>query len=409
MLKLLRLPVFQFGVGILAITALLVFLIPGSIGTLLSPGFFMPHRHCYLDNPRMLWLQGLSDFLIGISYMGISGGLAYLVRRARKDIPFEWVFLAFGLFIFSCGWTHFMEVWTLWHPTYWLSGVIKAITALASVATAVGIFPLIPRVFGLIEAAKAAERHRQELEIAHREMAALNEKLAAANRELEAFSYSVSHDLRAPLRHMMGFAQMLDRSAGPTLDQRNRRYLGVIDDAAKRMEHLIDDLLTFSRIGRSAMEAADVNLGQQVEEARQVLAPMMEGRVIEWKIGTLPIVRADPNLMRSVVVNLLSNAIKYSKQRTPARIEIGSEQKQDELVVFVRDNGAGFDMRFVDKLFGVFQRLHRPEDFEGTGIGLANVRRIIQRHGGRTWAEGAVDQGATFYFSLPIQSRNTAV
>ncbi len=158
---------------------LAVLLVPGALHGLFSTGFFMPHRHCYLDNPRMLWLQGLSDLVIGLSYMAIAAGLAYLVRKARKDIPFEWMFLAFGLFIFSCGWTHFMEVWTLWHPTYWLSGTIKAVTAAASLATAIGFFPLLPHIFGLIETAKASEQRRRDLTTAHAELQRAYERLQA--------------------------------------------------------------------------------------------------------------------------------------------------------------------------------------------------------------------------------------
>jgi PAS domain S-box-containing protein len=226
-------------------------------------------------------------------------------------------------------------------------------------------------------------------------------ELAAANRELEAFTYSVSHDLRAPLRHVTGYVQLLAKHAGPALDETSRRYMQTISEAAKRMGNLIDDLLVFSRLGRTAMTEVEVDLEQLVDEARQQLAPETTGRTIQWQIGPLPEIRGDVTLLRSVMVNLLSNAIKYSRYRDPARIEVACQKQNAETVCYVRDNGAGFDMRFSDKLFEAFQRLHSAEEFEGTGIGLASVRRIIQRHGGHTWAEGAVDQGATFYFSLP--------
>ncbi len=225
--------------------------------------------------------------------------------------------------------------------------------------------------------------------------------LADANRELEAFGYSVSHDLRAPLRHIGSYIRLLEKNAGPSLDETTRRQVRIIDEAAQRMGHLIDDLLVLSRIGRTALSESTVSLPHLVDQARKELGPEMVGRAIEWQIGPLPQVRGDPNLLRSVVVNLLSNALKYTRHRNPASIEVGSTEQDNEVVCFVRDNGAGFDMRFVDKLFGVFQRLHDQGDFEGTGIGLASVRRVVQRHGGRTWAEGEVDKGATFYFSLP--------
>jgi len=223
-----------------------------------------------------------------------------------------------------------------------------------------------------------------------------------ANEELEAFSYSVSHDLRAPLRHIAGFADMLGKHA-TTLDDKGKRYLKTISEAAQRMGHLIDDLLTFSRIGRVELRHAQVDLATLIEEVKQALQPEMAGRIVHWEVGELPAVRADPNLLRQVLVNLLGNAIKYTRKRAEARIAVGcAPSEPGETVVFIRDNGAGFDMKYADKLFGVFQRLHSAAEFDGTGVGLANVRRIVVRHGGRTWAEAGVEEGATFYFSLPI-------
>jgi light-regulated signal transduction histidine kinase (bacteriophytochrome) len=232
-------------------------------------------------------------------------------------------------------------------------------------------------------------------------------ELAALNSELEAFTYSVSHDLRAPLRHVTGFANLLQQHAGPALDDQGRRYLGTITDAARRMGTLIDDLLAFSRMGRATLTKRPVDLSALVHEARnEVTAQAAESKPIQWDVKPLPAVEGDPSLLRPALVNLLSNAVKYSGTRQHPRIEVGATHANGEVVVFVRDNGVGFDMNYAHKLFGVFQRLHRSEDFAGTGIGLANVRRIIQRHGGRTWAEGAIDQGATFYFSLPVKEHN---
>ncbi len=232
-------------------------------------------------------------------------------------------------------------------------------------------------------------------------------QLQSVNQELEAFSYSVSHDLRAPLRHVAGFVDLLQKDAGPALSENSRRLLATISQSAKRMGKLIDDLLAFSRVGRAELRKTDVNLDQLVQETLKVFQLETKARRIEWKINPLPAVRADRALLGLVLVNLISNAVKFTGQRAAARIEIGcAADGEDETVVFIRDNGAGFDPRYAAKLFGVFQRLHSQNEFAGTGIGLANVQRIVHRHGGRAWAEGAVDGGATFYISLPKQNGN---
>ncbi len=230
-------------------------------------------------------------------------------------------------------------------------------------------------------------------------------ELQTANRELEALSYSISHDLRAPLRHVISFVQMLQKEAGPLLPEKSCRYLKAISQSAKRMGNLIDDLLAFSRLGREEVQKTEVNLNELVRETVTDLQEETKGRNIAWNIHTLPVMWADCALLRMVMVNLISNAVKFTGANTEATIEIGTIPGDDGgTTIFIRDNGAGFDQRFADKLFGVFQRLHTQAEFEGTGIGLANVQRIIQRHGGRVWAEGVVGAGATFYFSIPKQA-----
>ena len=226
--------------------------------------------------------------------------------------------------------------------------------------------------------------------------------LEASNKELEAFAYSVSHDLRAPLRHMVGYSELLQRQASSLLDDKSQRFIRTILDSAKRMGNLIDDLLAFSRIGRAETRKTEVDLGQLVKEVVEEIGQDTTSRDITWKIGALPVSYGDRSMLRLVIVNLVSNAVKFTRMRSPAEIEIGCvERSKKEAEVFVRDNGAGFDMQYQDKLFGVFQRLHLPEEFDGTGIGLATVQRIIHRHGGQVRGEGEVDQGATFYFSIP--------
>jgi light-regulated signal transduction histidine kinase (bacteriophytochrome) len=248
------------------------------------------------------------------------------------------------------------------------------------------------------------KRFNAELE---QRVAVRTAQLQAANEEMEAFSYSVSHDLRAPLRHIMGFVALLQQDAGPTLSEKDRQHLTTISQSAKLMGKLIDDLLAFSRIRRSEMKKTDVNLDALVKDTLGDFQAETKERKIAWTIHKLPRVQADRALLRLVLVNLLSNAVKFTSTRAEAKIEIGCAPGSDhETVIFIRDNGAGFDPRYAHKLFGVFQRLHSQDEFEGTGIGLANVQRIIHRHGGRTWAEGVIDGGATFYFSIPKQNND---
>src|SRR6516164_4900257 len=255
--------------------------------------------------------------------------------------------------------------------------------------------------WGVIVASFSAVRRRIEDSL-RQARDHLQVELEASNKELESFAYSVSHDLRAPLRHVVGYSELLQRQASSLLDDRSRRYLQTIDNAAKRMGNLIDDLLGFSRIGRAETRKTLVNLEQLAREVVKELEQETSSRDIAWKIGALPVCYGDRSMLKLVLVNLTSNAVKFTRMRARAEIEIGcADGNEGQAELFVRDNGAGFDMQYANKLFGVFQRLHRSEEFEGTGIGLATAQRIIHRHGGKIRAEGAVDRGATFYFSLP--------
>jgi light-regulated signal transduction histidine kinase (bacteriophytochrome) len=346
------------------------------------------------------------------------------------------MFVLFGLFIVACGSTHLMEVWNLWHGNYWLAGVIKAATAAASVPTAVLLARLMPEAVDLpsfsqwIKAnaalkAEILERKEAELnlrisEASFREQAEeirklnseLSQKLVElgiVNRELESFSYSVSHDLRTPLRHIDGFARILKEEHAAELSQEGCRYIDRVVQAANHMGHLVDDLLNLARIGRKEMVRQRVRLDELVREAMADLPPEISERQIEWKIEPLAEADCDPGLVKLVLVNLLSNAVKFTKDRQPAVIEVATRDTEKGKAFVVRDNGVGFDPKYADKLFGVFQRLHREEDFAGTGIGLATVQRIVHRHGGEVWAESTPGKGAAFFFTLePRPRRNHA-
>jgi PAS domain S-box-containing protein len=260
-------------------------------------------------------------------------------------------------------------------------------------------------LLGISEDITERKAIEQRLEALHERLRRRTAELEDSNQELEAFAYSVSHDLRAPLRHVLGFTDLLRRNAGEALDPRSQHYLEKIEGSARRMGQLIDDLLAFSRMGRAEMRNAPVALSRVVEEVIAEVREQNRDRAIEWKVAPLPVVTGDPAMLRVVFDNLIANAVKYTRPRPVAHIEIGAETRPDAVVVFVRDDGVGFETQYRHKLFGVFQRLHRPEEFEGSGVGLANVRRIVHRHGGSTWAEGETGHGACFYVSLPAYGK----
>lgn len=336
--------------------ARLVGLQPGSSGSLAIVDLFV-------DDDRALVRDGLARARTGASWEGE----ARLLRRGGQQVVPAWVQL-FALRDRETG--HSIA----------LAMIARDITRQKGDAAA------------LLDLAGSLERRVSER----------TAQLQETNRELEAFSYSVSHDLRAPIRHISGFADLLRRHSGDQLDARGVHYLDTIVLAARRAGQLIDDLLDFSRIGRTEVRTGRVELDSLVAACLAEVVSETGARAVEWDIARLPAVRGDAAMLRLVVKNLLSNAVKYSRTREAPHVEVRAQLSGEEATVSVRDNGVGFDMQHADKLFGVFQRLHRADEFEGSGIGLANVKRIVQRHGGRVWADSAVGAGATFFITLPL-------
>jgi PAS domain S-box-containing protein len=527
-------------IGAIVVAAMLIGL--GIVGDQAYGNAVQPHGYCLLWQPGMVGMFVASDTFIGLSYVAIAVALVYLIRKAGQDIPFNWMGLAFGTFIFACGLTHFMDVWTLYSSNYWLSISVRVITAVASVATAMLLPPLVPKVLRIIQEAKLSNRRKQllEEEIVERKQteekfralleaapdamvivdsqgkivlvnaqtetlfgypreellgqnveilvpeplrahhakhrtgfsgdphvrpmgvgmelngrrkdgtlfpveislsplkteegllvtsairditerkraeeeirrlnAALEQQIAerneqliqlqAVNKELEAFSYSVSHDLRAPVRAMNGFTQILLADYSGQLDNMGRHFLKRLQNSSERMSELIDGLLQLARVSRTDIERTRINLSALAQDIAQELQQTEPERKVEFEIQENITANGDVRLLRALLENLFNNAWKFTRNTANARIEVGEQRQEDHLIYFVRDNGVGFDMKYADKLFTAFQRLHGTDEFEGSGIGLATVERIVHRHGGRVWAEGSVMRGATFYFTL---------
>jgi signal transduction histidine kinase len=387
--KLLANPFLKYGLLICLMVLSVMTVFPEMLGNLFRADQFMPHATCYLRNPRIILLHVTSDLLIGLAYVSISTTLAYLVHKASRDIPFHWMFLAFGLFIITCGFTHFMEVWTVWRAVYWLAGYVKLICAVASVATAIALYPLVPKIFALIQAVRLSEARRLELQ--------------SANRELEAFAYSVSHDLRAPLRGVQGMAQALSEDYGNRLEPEARQYVERIVGASKRMDMLVRDLLEYSRVSRSAVELKPVELKTVLDEAQAIVSADAEqsGAVLQVDLNTMPVVLANHTLLRQVLVNLLSNAIKFVSPGTKPMVQIAVHQATRTVRLSVTDNGIGIAPEYQGKVFRIFERLHSIQEYPGTGIGLAIVQKAMSQMKGEVGLESATGKGSCFWIQLP--------
>jgi signal transduction histidine kinase len=348
---------------------------------------FMPHGQCFLWRPEVVWLHAVSDAAITVSYYSIPAILIYFIRK-RRDIPFNRVFLMFGVFIFLCGTTHLLEVWTLWVPAYRLAGVVKLATAVVSIGTAAALVPIVPRALAL-----------PSLEEANRNLRHTATALKRSNKALEQFAYVASHDLQEPLRMVASYVQLLKRRFEGRLDADADEYIRFAVDGATRMQRLIDDLLAYSRLSTEARPFAptDFNAILEATLASLQMAIKESGAVITNQ--ALPVVLADGTQLSMVFQNLIGNAIKFHGP-APPRVHIGVKKQGKAWEFSVRDNGIGIDPQYSDHVFVMFKRLH-GRDYPGNGIGLAVCKTILERHGGRIWFESRPHEGTTFYFSLP--------
>ncbi|MGH8178582.1 MAG: sensor histidine kinase [Steroidobacter sp.] len=337
-----------------------------------------------VESSGVLRMHVISEVLVALAYLAILFVLVYITWR-RRDLRFNWMIVCFGVFLAASSLTHVMEIWDVWGAPYWLETAIRVITALASVPTVILLWRSLPNILSLPN---------------QRQLRDANESLARANRELEAFTASVSHDLRSPLTTIAGQAGMLELSL-PTATEDQRRRLQRIQGSVRQMSELIEALMVLSRISRHTLRREIVDVSALAESIVLEQRQKDPARAIEVTVHPNMHVHGDRRLLQDLFQNLIANAWKFTSKTQAARIEIGQSQQGHMATLFVRDNGAGFDMNYEQKLFKPFQRLHGASEFEGSGIGLATVARIVDRHGGRIWAEGKPNEGAVFYFTLP--------
>lgn len=378
---------------------------------------FMPHGHCYFWRPDILWPHVLGDTFTALAYFVIPI-LLYRFVRARPDIKYPTVFLAFSLFILCCGITHLLATISVWHPIYRLEAVAKVATALVSVGTVAMLFKLYVPILSIPTPAQLEQANaelqkavtigkQQRAEIMElntsleRKVKERTAQLEEINQELESFSYSVSHDLRAPLKNMEGMAAMLEELYASELKEDGITLVRHINDNARRMDRLIADFLILSRVGQEVIKKEKFDLQALFYEVFEEVRREYPDKKIDFEVQELPRAYGDLTLLRQVVQNLLSNALKYSSRKDEIVIRVAGRREGNQTVYEVRDNGVGFDSRSGKKLFRMFQRLHSSEHFSGHGIGLAISYRVIKKHGGNIWAKSKPGAGAAFFFSLP--------
>lgn len=373
---------------------------------LLEGGGFLPHGVCYLRRPDLILLHAVSDALIAIAYFMIPIVLVYFIRRAGNRVSFNWAIGLFAAFIILCGTGHLLDILVIWKPFYWLQGWQRALTAGVSLAAAVAIIPLVPRLLAMRmpeELEEANLRLREEIKLRESAEAELRRSLVEVRRavqELEQFAYITSHDLQAPLRNVSGFSQLLSRRYRDKLGGDALEFLDFIDKGVRQMQVLINDLLMLSRVGRSEAKFVRRPLEEPVKKALAALAPVIQSRNAQVECDSLPEIKAEHNLLAQLFQNLIDNATKFQRPGVAPVVRISCWPEGGQWHIVVKDNGIGIPKDQLEAIFAVFRRLHPSDEYEGTGIGLAICRKIVHHHGGEIWAESNGD-GAEFHVRLP--------
>jgi len=380
-------------------------LVKDTMGGFFDNSSFMPHGHCYLWKPSLLALNVVSDGIIALAYYSIPLMLVFLARR-RRDLPFSWLFAMFGGFILACGTTHLMEIWTIWRPDYWVSASLKAFTAVISIATAVTLIPMLPRLLALRSPADLEVLNREmALEIARRrlaeaESAVRTEELRRSNEQLATFARITSHDLREPLRSVGSFSQLLARRYRHQLDTDADEFFGHVLKGVRRMEGLLDDLLAHLNASTAPHRPQPVEVGTSLGRVMHGLRATIGRSGAHITHDVLPAVRGDLERIELLLHHLLANSLKFRREEAP-RIHLGAVRDGALWRFTLRDNGIGIAPEHVADLFTVGRRFHAREQYRGNGVGLAICRRIVERHGGRIWLDGGAEAGAVFHFTLP--------
>lgn len=376
----------------------------------------LPHGFCFMRKPDLIWLHVISDAVIALAYFMIPVVLVYFMRRMGTRISFNWAIALFAAFIVLCGAGHVLDIVVVWHPVYYLQGWVRALTALVSLATAMAIIPLVPKLLQMktpeeLEAANA--RLREEVLAREAAQDDFRRSLADLNRavhELEQFAYITSHDLQAPLRNIAGFSQLLSRRYTQKLDGDALEFLQYIEQGVRQMQALIQDLLQLSRIGRTEARPERRPLDESLRNALNTLKPEINARDARIEFGPMPDVPAVQSLMVQLFQNLIGNAIKFQKPGNQPVVRISAEREDKFLHLRIQDNGIGVGKDQLENIFAVFRRLHSADEYEGTGIGLAICRKIVQHHRGEIWAESESEgAGMTVHVRLPLEPMTTRV